>query len=119
LEVYKLTLPGVNTVLKDRFYSIARTNIPQGPRVVAIGRRGAGTDDGTGGVADLDPYTATDESKVIDAFGEGSDIHRAYLELLSGGAQRIVLVALPSDTTFNHIVQLPQVQSHMELIRMG
>lgn len=95
-----MSLPGVNTRIKDRFYSLSRVNIPTGPRVLAIGTRD--TDDGDGGVADLDPYFPTSEEFVIEAFGEGSQLHRAYLELTSGGASRIALVALPSDTTFNH-----------------
>ena len=95
-----MSLPGVNTQIKDRFYSLSRVNIPTGPRVLAIGTRD--TDNGTEGVADLDPYQASSEESVIDAFGEGSQLHRAYLELVSGGASRITLVALPSDTVFNH-----------------
>lgn len=95
-----MSLPGVNTRIKDRFYGLNRVNIPTGPRVLAIGTRD--TDDGDGGIADLDPYFASSEEGVIAAYGEGSQLHRAFLELLSGGASRIVLVALPSDTTFNH-----------------
>lgn len=95
-----MSLPGVNTRIKDGFTILNRTNIPLGPRVLAIGTRD--TDDGEGDVADLDPYNATSEEDVIDIFGEGSMLHRAYVELATGGAQRITLVALPSDTAFNH-----------------
>lgn len=96
-----MALPGVTTVLRDRFYALSRTDIPAGPRVLAIAPRttASGTSDGTGAVADYDPYLATDESKVVTAFGFGSGAHRAYLELVSGGAARIYLVALPSSTT--------------------
>lgn len=95
-----MSLPGVNTIIRDRFYTLSRTEIPVGPRVVAIGRRT--TADKTAGVSDLDPYTASNESNVIDAFGAESDLHRAYLELVSGGATRATLIALPSDTEFDH-----------------
>lgn len=95
-----MALPGVQTVINDRFYTLSRTDIPVGPRVVALGRRT--TADGSSGVSDLDPYNASNENAVITAFGAGSDLHRAYLELAAGGAQRITLVALPSDTVFDH-----------------
>ena len=92
-----MALPGVTTVLRDRFYQLSRTDIPTGPRVLAIAPRT--TADGTGGVADYDPYLARDEQTVVTNFGYGSGAHRAYLELVSGGAARIYLVALPSATT--------------------
>jgi len=97
-----MALPGIRTILKDRFYTIQRTDTAIGPRVLAIGYRD--TADGTNGVADLDPYFATDERKVIDSFGEGSHLHKAFLELAAGGAPRIYLVALPSDATDADIV---------------
>lgn len=96
-----MALPGVSTIINDRFYTISRTDIPIGPRIAVIGRRT--TADGTSGISDVDPYNAANEAAVITAFGAESDLHRAYLELVSGGAQRITLIALPSDTTFNHI----------------
>lgn len=104
-----MALPGVNTLIKDRFYSLSRTDIPTGPRVLVIGKRTTadGTSDGSGfnhgndGVANLDPYRAVREDWVINAFGEGSQLHKAYLELVSGGAANISMVALPSDTVFN------------------
>jgi hypothetical protein len=95
-----LALPGVTSTIKDRFYALSRTNLPIGPKIVVLGRRT--TANLTGGVADLDPYNLQDESAVIDAFGEGSDIHRAFIELLSAGAPRVTVVALPSDTTFDY-----------------
>lgn len=94
-----MALPGVKTVLKDRFYTLSRTDIPDGIRVVAIARRGdvsTGSDEGTG--ANYDPFTPRSEREVIDTFGENSELHRAYLELVSGGAARVTLIALPSDT---------------------
>lgn len=96
MEVGKLALPGIRTILQDRFYTLARTDTATGPRVLAIGTRD--TADGTGGVADYDPYLATNERAVIAAFGEGSQLHKAFLELVAGGASRSYLVALPSDT---------------------
>lgn len=92
-----MALPGVQTVLLDRFYALSRTDVPTGPRVLAIGTRN--TANGTGGVVDFDPYTATNEQHVIAAYGSGSQLHRAYLELLAGGASMILLVALPMGTT--------------------
>ena len=95
-----MALPGVKTVIKDRFYSISRQDIPVGPRIVLIAQRG--TADGTGNVKDLDVVQATSEQDVITAFGEDSDVHRGYFELLVGGAERIFIVPLPSDSSFNH-----------------
>lgn len=95
-----MATPGVNTIIRDRFYSVSRTDTPTGPRVVAIARRS--TANNTGGIADVDSYRATNEADVITAFGDGSDIHRSYKELVSAGADRIYLVPLPSDTVFNH-----------------
>lgn len=95
-----MALPGVKTIIKDRFYSISRQDIPVGPRVVLIARRN--TADGTGNVKDLDVVQATSEEDVITAFGEDSDAHRGYFELIAGGAERIHIVPLPSDSVFNH-----------------
>jgi hypothetical protein len=95
-----LALPGVSVQIQDRFFALSRTDVPVGPRVCAIAKRS--TADATGGVRDLDAYEATSESDVIDAFGENSNLHKAFVELISGGAQRIILVALPSDSVFNH-----------------
>lgn len=94
------SLPGVTTIINDRFYALTRTNIPTGSRVLAIGTRD--TDDGTEDVPDLAPYVATSEKDVIAAFGEGSQLHKAYVELLSGGAPQVILIPLPSDTTFTN-----------------
>lgn len=113
-----MALPGVRTILKDRFFSLSRTDIPAGPRVVGIGVRDAlpGQFDEAGDpngktaaeasedhfgfrVEDLDPYTPRTEEDVIHAFGEGSQLHRAYLELVAGGSARISLVPLPEGTT--------------------
>jgi len=103
-----LSLPGVHTTIIDKFSNLARTNIPDGPKLAILGRRTTandtadGTDINSVNVASLDVYVATNETKVVNAFGEGSDLHRGFLEALSGGAQRIYLIALPSDTVFNH-----------------
>jgi hypothetical protein len=95
-----MALPGVKTIVKDRFYSISRQDTPVGPRICVIGKRD--TADGTGNVADLDVVQVTKESDVITAFGEGSQLHKAYKELVSAGADRIFMVPLPSNTQYNH-----------------
>lgn len=95
-----MALPGVKTIVKDRFYSISRQDTPVGPRICVIGQRT--TADGTGNIADLDVVQVTKESDVITAFGEGSQLHKAYIELVAGGADRIFMVPLPSNTIWNH-----------------
>ena len=95
-----MALPGVKTIVKDRFYSVSRQDTPVGPRICVIGTRS--TADGTGNVADLDVVQVTKESDVITAFGEGSQLHKAYKELVSAGADRIFMVPLPSNTQYNH-----------------
>ena len=95
-----MALPGVKTIVKDRFYSISRQDTPVGPRICVIGTRT--TADGTGNIADLDVVQVTKESDVITAFGEGSQLHKAYKELVSAGADRIFMVPLPSNTAYNH-----------------
>jgi hypothetical protein len=52
-----MALPGVKTIVKDRFYSISRQDTPVGPRICVIGTRT--TADGTGNVADLDVVQVT------------------------------------------------------------
>jgi hypothetical protein len=95
-----MAIPGVTTLIRDRFYSVSRTNTPAGPRIVVIAKRD--TADNTGNVSDLDIVQATTEKDVITAFGEGSDLHKAFLELISAGAERIYMVPLPSSAAFNH-----------------
>ena len=95
-----MATPGVTTLIRDRFYSVSRQDVPAGPRIVAIAKRS--NVDGSGNVADLDVVQATNEKDVITAFGEGSDLHKAFLELITAGAERIYLVPLPKDTQFNH-----------------
>ena len=95
-----MAIPGVTTIIRDRFYSVSRTNTPSGPRIVVIAKRD--TADNTENVSDLDIVLATTEKDVITAFGEGSDLHKAFLELISAGAERIYMVPLPSSTSFDH-----------------
>lgn len=92
-------IPGVKTLIRDRFYSVSRQDAPAGPRIVAIAKRSTATL--TGGVADLDVVRVSNEADVITAFGDGSDAHRAFLELLIAGAGRMYIVPLPSNTEFN------------------
>ena len=89
-----MALPGVKTVLKDRFYSISRQDTPVGPRIVVIGKRT--TANNTGGVADLDVVQIVNEADAITAFGDSSHLHKAFVELVSGGADRIYMVPLPA-----------------------
>jgi len=96
-----MALPGVKTVIKDRFYSISRQDIPVGPRVVLIAKRGSSATQANK-VKDLDVVSATTEQDVISVFGKDSQIHRGYFELLAGGAERIFIVPLPADSVFNH-----------------
>jgi len=95
-----MALPGVKTIIKDRFYSISRQDVPVGPKICLIARRN--NSDNSGNVRDLDVVQATTEQDVITAFGEDSDAHRGYYELVSGGAERIFIVPLPSDTIWNY-----------------
>jgi len=91
-------IPGVKTLIRDRFYSVSRQDAPAGPRIVAIAKRSNANL--TGGVADLDVVRVSNEADVITAFGDGSDAHRAFLELLIAGAGRMYIVPLPSNTVF-------------------
>lgn len=98
-----MALPGITTVLRDRFYALSRTNVPNAPITLAIAPRtiAAGTTllDGTHATADYDPYHAVDEQDVVNHFGYGSGAHRAYLEMIAGGAARIYIVATPATAT--------------------
>jgi len=95
-----MAIPGVTTIIRDRFYSVSRSNTPAGPRVAVIAKRD--TADNAGNVSDLDVVQATTEGDVITAFGEGSDLHKAFLELISAGAERIYMVPLPNSASFDH-----------------
>lgn len=95
-----MAIPGVTTLIRDRFYSVSRQDAPVGPRIVVIAKRS--TADGTGGISDLDVVRVSNELDAITAFGSGSDAHRAFLELVTAGAERIFIVPLPSDTVFDH-----------------
>jgi len=93
-----MAIPGVKTIIKDRFYSISRSDLPVGPRVVVIAKRTTAA--GTGNVPDLDAVQVTNEADAITAFGNGSDLHRAFIELVASGAERIYMVPLPSNPVF-------------------
>jgi hypothetical protein len=100
-----MALPGVKTIIKDRFYSISRQDIPVGPRVCLIAQRTINPvhSDGTQYVQDLDVVQATTESDIITAFGENSPIHKGFVELVAGGAERIYIVPLPVATQWDHV----------------
>lgn len=99
-----MALPGVSTILKDRFFTLARTDVPAGPRVVAIAPRASTHPDGTHDVASLDPYSPRSEEDAIAAFGEGSGAHRAYIEIIAGGGLRPIIVALDASATLDTTV---------------
>lgn len=93
-----MALPGVKTILEDRMYTQARQDSNVGPRVLAIGVRDTEYDPENGvTVQDYDPYRATYEKDVIKQFGYGSQLHKAFLELMSAGTQQAYLVAMPAD----------------------
>lgn len=98
-----MALPGVRTILKDHFYTLSRTNAPEATRVVVLGRRANDvTDTLTSGdpvSGDFIPYLARNEEQVIDHFGNGSELHRGYIEATSGGASRVYLVPWGSTDT--------------------
>lgn len=115
-----MALPGVTTIINDRFYTLSRTEAPIGTRIAIIGRRNDPAEDDTitriedpgtgdpaptgktydGYINDLEPYNASNEKGVVERFGAGSDLHRGYLEAVSGGATRVTLIGLPDDTIY-------------------
>lgn len=100
-----MALPGVNTIYKDRFYAVSRSEIPRGPKVLILGRRTTanGTLDSNGrAIYDLDGYDILGEQEAAKVFGAQSDIVRGYLEAVAGGASRVSAVALPADTVFDY-----------------
>jgi len=96
-----MAIPGVTTIIRDRFYTVSRTDAPAGPRIVVIAKRDSGATN-SAAVADLDVVRASNEADVIAAFGDGSDLHKAFVELVTAGAERVYMVPLPADTSFNH-----------------
>lgn len=94
-----MALPGVRTTILDRFYNLNRTDLPGGPLIAVIAKRGVTSATPT---PDLTAYFPSSEKDVIDQFGEDSQLHRAYYELTVAGAPRVVLIALPEDTDFDH-----------------
>lgn len=90
-----MALPGVRTNIKDRFYTLAlQNNAADAVRVVAIARRSNAESEGA---LNFHPYNPISEDQVINAFGDGSELHRAYVELASTGTPRISLIALPGN----------------------
>lgn len=94
-----MALPGVKTTILDRFYNLARTDLPGGPLIAVIAKRSTAA---TTTAPDFVPYFGISEQDVITQFGENSQLHRAYYELSTAGAARVALIPLPSNTTFNH-----------------
>jgi hypothetical protein len=95
-----MALPGVKTTILDRFYNQSRTDLPGGPLIAVIAKR---TTVQTSEAPNLKAYLATGEQDVIAQFGENSHAHRAYYELTTSGASRVAIIALPSDTVFDHV----------------
>jgi len=105
-----MAIPGVTTAIRDRFYTVSRSSATPGPRVVAVAKRT--TNDGTEGAYDLSAFRATNEKDVVDAFGQGSPLHKAFLELVLAGAERVYLVPLPADTVFDYSAGTITSSSH-------
>lgn len=93
-----MALPGIKTTILDRFYNQSRTDLPGGPLITVVGKRGNAA---TTSAPDLTPYFVTSEQDVIAQFGEDSQLHKAFYELSVSGAASVAVVALPSDTTYN------------------
>ena len=74
-----MALPGVKTTILDRFYNQSRTDLPGGPLVTVIGKRG---NTATAEAPDLTPYYATSEQDVIEQFGENSQIRQNVSQLM-------------------------------------
>ena len=68
-----MAIPGVTTIIRDRFYTVSRTDTPAGPRIVVIAKRKSGASN-SAAVADLDVVRASNEADVISAFGDGSGL---------------------------------------------
>jgi hypothetical protein len=88
-----MALPGVRAQLMDLYSSLRYRSDIATSRVLVIGRHNLS--DAT--VVLYDPTKYTDESSVVSAFGEGSELHRAWCECLQAGASDIYLEAI-SDT---------------------
>ena len=89
------TLPGIRTILRDRFAALGRSNDVEGSRIVLLARRG---NTATSDYPDYEPYRAVDEANVITGFSEDSECHRGYLELVAAGANNIYIIPIPDDT---------------------
>lgn len=93
-----MALPGVRTTILDRFYNLARTDLPGGPLIALVAKRSTAT---SSTAPDFIPYYAISEQDVITQYGEDSQLHRAYYEVTTAGATNVALIPLPSDTVFN------------------
>ncbi len=95
------TLPGLQTTILDRFYNLGRTDLPGGPIIALIAKRGDGTDDNADS-PNYEAYYTNSEQEIIEQYGEDSYIHRAFYEATTAGASRVICIPLPSDTDFDH-----------------
>lgn len=166
-----MSLPGVRTILQDRFFTLTRTDVPEGSRVIGVARRGPETEpyEYTGDQEDLvdefdsqeevslpddsktykfgrsyysvdtsgaedewtflgkdsetpnyRPFAPRSEQTVIREFGQNSELHRCFLEMVQGGAAQVYLLPVPSDLTDTEIaeeLQLDLIFDGVELVR--
>lgn len=91
-------LPGIKTEILDKHYNAGRTDLPGGPLIAVVAKSGLAEATPT---TSLIAFYPANEREVIDLYGENSQLHRAYYELTTTGASRIVLIPLPVDTVFN------------------
>jgi len=94
-----MALPGVRAQLMDLYSALRYRSDIATPRVLCIGRMLVS------GAANLhDPARYTTEASVVSAFGTGSELHKAFVELLQSGATDIWLEAIsPSADRFEQL----------------
>ena len=96
-----MALPGVSTVIRDKFQTLTRSNLPDTIRLAVIGRRNSEATPDPDAAADFTPVIVRTEQQVVDHFGEGSELHRGFLEAVSAGAPRVVLISWGDETDVN------------------
>lgn len=95
------SLPGVKTTIQDRFFNSGRVDLPGGPLIAVIAKRGNVHVEGEN-APDFAPFYAASGRHVAENFGIDSYALRAFTEAISFGAPRVVLIPLPEDTVFDH-----------------